>query len=842
MDGVDVIPQPLDRLLVQVIRRLVQQDQVGVLEHGHGQRQAHAPARRQLGNRLLEHVLGETDSQQGLFARIVDADVLGHLDAVLERSEVALAHEPKLRIIDVHTFQVRRHADDAVAGDLFHQRRLAGTVVADDAVTVVLLHLERRVLQQQVAGAVHEQEVFDVQEHLLIRGTGGAQGLVAGLAQCGLHERHGGVREVVHVGGLALGVDDLLEGRGNVRGDLRAGHLLLLALEDTRLGDDIAKAAHVQRLRREDRVRAEDVVGDVTADLPSEAHVGPRHIQLASGDVRGGATDLVVGGRRELELFCRRRLVARRRLDLPGLDKLVVDLSGVLLRPEAQLAGAHFQQLLFDGGHDLLLQLRRPAGVLPSAVGVAFHGCVGIGAHEEDLHEKSLARVLIGAVVRGQKVLAELLVLEHLIHDLAEQHRRLVADGLLAIPLLGRVAVERGAVDGLDAGDEEVGAQVAEARDQRGRRLEAGVLVFLLVARNTHQHGGEQALDERHEVHLHRMRHGLHQLEEASADVRLLVRRTQLDLREDLGGQGLVHFHEHLGEGQSGAKLLADLAVPQFPEQPRRGVLPGVVREDLLHDAERLRGLALHLRHRVCERLLEHRHHNLEVRPHAVRVLDQHRSGTENLGRPLLAHRVALFQAADDDGHEQREGRRIDERQESLVAHLGEDALRVLLVRGLGQGRHELLGQLLDLGTGHHGADFAEHGSGGVADLGPHLQGGLREPGHDEWQARRQLRRGRVGHLLEARGHHLDATGLDLPSLVLHAGQERRHHDRGDAVAPGMHVLHDLAGGLHGRRAELAVGEQRDEFFQARERVGRGRSDGRELLDGRGLGRGRVLA
>jgi hypothetical protein len=57
-----VVLQPNHGVQVQVIRRLVQQQQVGLHEERAGQRDAHAPAAREVLRRPLLHLLGEAEA------------------------------------------------------------------------------------------------------------------------------------------------------------------------------------------------------------------------------------------------------------------------------------------------------------------------------------------------------------------------------------------------------------------------------------------------------------------------------------------------------------------------------------------------------------------------------------------------------------------------------------------------------------------------------------------------------------------------------------------------------------------------------------------------------------
>mmetsp|Transcript_82776 Transcript_82776/g.198659 ORF Transcript_82776/g.198659 Transcript_82776/m.198659 type:complete len:293 (-) Transcript_82776:1685-2563(-) len=140
-----------------------------MLQHGHGQREPHPPAGGQLRDRVVQLGIVEAHLQQGLPPSIIDADILGHLDAVLQRVQVALAHLPQLGVIHVHALQVHWHAHDAVGRDLLHQRGLPRAVVAHHAVAAVLAHLQGGVLEEEMPCTVHEQQVLHSEQHLVVR-------------------------------------------------------------------------------------------------------------------------------------------------------------------------------------------------------------------------------------------------------------------------------------------------------------------------------------------------------------------------------------------------------------------------------------------------------------------------------------------------------------------------------------------------------------------------------------------------------------------------------------------------------------------------------------------------
>mmetsp|Transcript_109467 Transcript_109467/g.274188 ORF Transcript_109467/g.274188 Transcript_109467/m.274188 type:complete len:538 (+) Transcript_109467:865-2478(+) len=292
-DGVDVVAEPLDGLLIQVICRLVEQHQVRMLQHGNSQGQAHPPARRQICYGLVEHLLWEAYRKQRVPACVVNANVLRHLDAIFQRTEAALAHEPELGIVHMNALEVFRHADDAMVCDLFHQRGLARTVLTHDAVAVVLLHLERGALEEEMPCPVHEQQVLHIQEHLVVTGSGPTL-RIKGLAQ------HRPSHSLGHCWQLLLKCsgcittmhfNERLQCFSDRRSDLRAGKLLLPTFENGRRCNGAAVGLHIPRKRREGRVRPKVVlcIAALPTCLPCELCVGRLAKGLASDDIRGSA-------------------------------------------------------------------------------------------------------------------------------------------------------------------------------------------------------------------------------------------------------------------------------------------------------------------------------------------------------------------------------------------------------------------------------------------------------------------------------------------------------------------------------------------------------------------------
>ena len=185
--AVEHVLQPADRVDVQVVGRLVQQQHVGIREQRLRQQHAQLPARRHFAHRQVVQVDGDFQAQQQLagarlggvavvfgelglqvggahvvvFAGLgvgVDRVALGHgrphfgvahhdhvqhpevLERELVLAQLAQAHARLQRHVARRGFQV--------AADDLHERRLAGPVGPDQPVAVAFAELDADVLEQ----------------------------------------------------------------------------------------------------------------------------------------------------------------------------------------------------------------------------------------------------------------------------------------------------------------------------------------------------------------------------------------------------------------------------------------------------------------------------------------------------------------------------------------------------------------------------------------------------------------------------------------------------------------------------------------------------------------------
>ena len=191
---VEHVFQPANRVDVQVIRRLVEQQDVRVREQRLRQQHAQLPAWRDIAHRALMQVNGDTGAQQQFararFGRV--AVVFGNLAFQLGRLHVVVVRRFRVRVNRVALldggphFRVAHHDDveDAhvfkrklvlaqlaqalvgiehdvaarrvqVAAQDLHERRLAAAVRADQAIAVAVAEFDGDILKQWLGAKLH---------------------------------------------------------------------------------------------------------------------------------------------------------------------------------------------------------------------------------------------------------------------------------------------------------------------------------------------------------------------------------------------------------------------------------------------------------------------------------------------------------------------------------------------------------------------------------------------------------------------------------------------------------------------------------------------------------------
>mmetsp|Transcript_5770 Transcript_5770/g.19022 ORF Transcript_5770/g.19022 Transcript_5770/m.19022 type:complete len:576 (-) Transcript_5770:69-1796(-) len=249
-----------------MVRRLVHQQNVRVLEHGPREGELHAPAAGEGRHGVREHLLREADLEHDrghVFPRRAARLDPRVVEDVVEAGVVAeLAHDVGLDEDGLDLVR-GREALELPVRDGPHQRRLAAVVAAEEAVLVAALELHLRVVEEDLrAVGQRELAVAELLRRVLLfflllddhhrrrgvhgRGRGGlaageapAHGL-GGLGPLGAGEaapRRQRVADVEHVGlgdgRVALGGADLgPEGLGDLGLDLGAlGQAAALGLE-----------------------------------------------------------------------------------------------------------------------------------------------------------------------------------------------------------------------------------------------------------------------------------------------------------------------------------------------------------------------------------------------------------------------------------------------------------------------------------------------------------------------------------------------------------------------------------------------------------------------------------
>mmetsp|Transcript_12937 Transcript_12937/g.36500 ORF Transcript_12937/g.36500 Transcript_12937/m.36500 type:complete len:350 (+) Transcript_12937:1-1050(+) len=153
--------EPPHGLVVEVVRRLVQKQQVRLLGHRARQGEPHLPAAAHGANGFAQHLLVvEADVLEGprhlsvrcrRVARVLQPRVLPRAGRGRDASQEGFGAQ-------VHDSQLLRKPDDILARYPGHHRSLASAVRPDDAVPVAAEQLQRRVPEQRRRAApVHEQ-------------------------------------------------------------------------------------------------------------------------------------------------------------------------------------------------------------------------------------------------------------------------------------------------------------------------------------------------------------------------------------------------------------------------------------------------------------------------------------------------------------------------------------------------------------------------------------------------------------------------------------------------------------------------------------------------------------
>mmetsp|Transcript_2694 Transcript_2694/g.5666 ORF Transcript_2694/g.5666 Transcript_2694/m.5666 type:complete len:276 (-) Transcript_2694:1624-2451(-) len=157
--------EPIDSIAVEVVGRLVEEEELRLVEDGDGDQHAHLPTARERGHLGVAELGRELDAVEDVLRDCVGAHVLrglglkevAHQDAILAVEVVA----------DVMGAQVLGEAGDVLGGEAVEQRSLAGPVLADEAVTVAALEADVGLAKEDTASE-GEDDVLDVEGEVLV--------------------------------------------------------------------------------------------------------------------------------------------------------------------------------------------------------------------------------------------------------------------------------------------------------------------------------------------------------------------------------------------------------------------------------------------------------------------------------------------------------------------------------------------------------------------------------------------------------------------------------------------------------------------------------------------------
>lgn len=250
-----VVLEPLDVLHVQVVSRLVEQQNIRGLEDSTAQSELHLPTTRQGGNLALDHLLGEAELVQALLdISLSDVDLgLGKLlHGPVDGGHLGISGVKVVLNEDSLDFALLGETLDLLVVDSTHESRLTGTVGTAKTVTLTTLEAEVSLVEQDL-GTVGKREsaVAKVLALLIISLT---LLLLGGAGRSTLAESVNGALGVVDAGddsdvglkrldpdeGLTLlHVDELTSNGGDVLSD----RLHLLKKGSVACGEDLLELA-----------------------------------------------------------------------------------------------------------------------------------------------------------------------------------------------------------------------------------------------------------------------------------------------------------------------------------------------------------------------------------------------------------------------------------------------------------------------------------------------------------------------------------------------------------------------------------------------------------------------
>lgn len=265
-----VLLEPLNVLHIQVVGRLVEKQNVGVLEDSTAQSELHLPTTRQGGDETVDHVVGEAElveTSPDISLSSCDLGLLQLLHGPLDGGHLSVGSVKV--VLNEHSLDLALLGEtlDLLVVDGTHEGGLSGTVGTAETVTTATLEANAGVVEQDL-GTVGEREFALTEVRVLVilvlrtvtagRGHGRsllAQGLDDGISVVIANEHSNVGLELVNPGpgvGVLL-IDELASNGGDVLEDgveLVGSDILVLSrkngLEVTQNDLDLAV---VRRLR-----------------------------------------------------------------------------------------------------------------------------------------------------------------------------------------------------------------------------------------------------------------------------------------------------------------------------------------------------------------------------------------------------------------------------------------------------------------------------------------------------------------------------------------------------------------------------------------------------------------
>jgi len=150
----EVVLKPLHVLDVQVVRGLIKEQNVRLLEHSTCKRKLHAPSTRERGDGTVVHLVGETElveSRLDLILWLLDADIGKLLQRPGNDSLLSVGRIEIVLNVDSLDLVLLGETLDLLVVDGAHESSLAGSVRTEETVTLTTLETEMRLVEQNLS-------------------------------------------------------------------------------------------------------------------------------------------------------------------------------------------------------------------------------------------------------------------------------------------------------------------------------------------------------------------------------------------------------------------------------------------------------------------------------------------------------------------------------------------------------------------------------------------------------------------------------------------------------------------------------------------------------------------